>query len=166
MTLLPRTAQSLFKMHPPRGGNDFWARGCTPPQTFNDSFEFLAERPCVGARQTEDAPSTIGVGVCDRGSKVGGGLVDPMCKSFTENTRTLQVVQEHSRVSGIFMLNSDFLFTFKSQSLSSEFDFFFSIHECDEMTALKFCTFNRSPTVSVWNAFNLVRQLAWQCNIQ
>lgn len=69
MTLLPRTAQSLFKMHPPRGGNDFRARGCGPPQTFNDLFEFLAERPCVGARQTEDAPSTICVGVCDRGSK-------------------------------------------------------------------------------------------------
>lgn len=73
MTLLPRTAQSLFKMHPPRGGNDFRARGCAPPQTFNDLFEFLAERPCVGPRQTEDAPSTICVGVCDRGSKRRGG---------------------------------------------------------------------------------------------
>lgn len=69
------------------------------------------------------------VWVCVTGAAKGGcggeGLVDPMCKSFTENTRPLQVVQEHSRVSGIFMLNSDFLFTFKSQNLSSEFDFFF-----------------------------------------
>lgn len=71
MTFLLHTAQSLFKMHPERGGNDFRARGCAPPQTFNDSFEFLVERPCVGARQTEDAPSTIGVGVCERGSMGG-----------------------------------------------------------------------------------------------
>lgn len=55
---------------------------------------------------------------CVTGAAMGwgwGGSVDPMCKSFTENTRTLQVVQEHSRVSGIFMLNSDSLFTFESQ---------------------------------------------------
>lgn len=72
MTLLLHTAQSLLEMLPKRGGNDFRARGCAPPQTFNDSFEFLAERPRVGARQTEDAPSTISVGVCERG--IGGGL--------------------------------------------------------------------------------------------
>lgn len=59
-------------MHSKKEGNDFRARGCAPPQTFNDSFEFLAERPCVGARQTEDALSTISVGVCERGST--GGL--------------------------------------------------------------------------------------------
>lgn len=63
MTLLLRPARSLLEKHPKRGGNDFRVRGCAPPQAFNDSFEFLAERPCVGARQAEDAPSTIGVGV-------------------------------------------------------------------------------------------------------
>lgn len=84
MTLRLHTARSLFKMHPKRGGNDFGARGCAPPQTFNDSFEFLAVRPCVGARQTEDAPSTISVGVCERGSMEGGEL---LCGSKVQNVQ-------------------------------------------------------------------------------
>lgn len=150
MTLLPRTAQSLFKMHPPRGGNDFRARGSAPPQTFNDLFEFLAERPCVGPRQTEDAPSTICVGVCDRGSKRG---VEEEAWWIQCANRSLKI-PEHCR---LFRSTAEcleylcWILTFFSHlkvKICLPNSTFFSIRECDETTALKFCTFNRSTALS------------------
>lgn len=70
--------------------------------------------------------------------------MDPICKAFTENTRMLQVVQERSIVPAMFLLNSVFLFTFESQNLSFEIDFFFTIAFVNGIFF-----FNRSPTVSV-----------------
>lgn len=121
MTLLLHTAQSWFKMHPERGGNDFRARGCAPPQTFNDSFEFLVERPCVGARQTEDAPSTIGVGVCERGSM--GGLNGSNVQNVRKYQNAAGCLGAQHRVWNIYVEFRLSFYIRKSKS-AFEFDFF------------------------------------------
>lgn len=46
-------------------------------------------------------------------------------------------------MSGICMLNSDFLFTFESQNLPFKIDFFYKyIRKCDEMTAFDSFSFS------------------------